>query len=177
MDDDYASASPERSWPEEDKTPTSERELRGFYSYGIAAEVFAVVGVGAFLPITLEQLARENGVLYSDRSTPCVAPPGSKTLLARAADGGRDPDQCLIHLFGTDITTASFAMYTFSAAVLCQAIVLVSFSSFADYGTLETITTRLSSVLMMGRQQPEASPADFWHHRSSHIHVIYVRRA
>lgn len=133
MDEDYIPHTPARSWPEEDKTPTSEREIRGFYSYGVAAEVFAVVGVGAFLPVTLEQLARENGVLYSDRSTPCVTP-SSRLRFARATDTSRDPDQCLIHLFGADTTTASFAMYTFSAAVLCQAIVLVSFSSFADYG-------------------------------------------
>lgn len=30
----------------EDTSPTTERELRGWYSYGIAAEVFAVAGVG-----------------------------------------------------------------------------------------------------------------------------------
>jgi len=32
----------------EDTSPTTERELRGWYSYGIAAEVFAVAGVGAW---------------------------------------------------------------------------------------------------------------------------------
>jgi len=31
----------------EDTSHTTERELRGWYSYGIAAEVFAVAGVGA----------------------------------------------------------------------------------------------------------------------------------
>lgn len=30
----------------EDTTPTSHREVLGWYSYGIAAEVFAVCGVG-----------------------------------------------------------------------------------------------------------------------------------
>jgi UMF1 family MFS transporter len=30
----------------EDTSPTTKRELRGWYSYAIAAEVFAVVGVG-----------------------------------------------------------------------------------------------------------------------------------
>lgn len=128
LDGDPATAP--RSWPGQDHTPTTEQEIRGFYSYGIAAEVFAVVGVGAFLPVTLEQLARENGVLYSDRSTPCVSPPAQR-LLSR---DDRDPNQCVISLFGGEITTASFAMYTFSLAVLCQAATLVSFSSFADYG-------------------------------------------
>lgn len=135
MDDTSPTYLSQPPWPEEDKSPTTEREIRGFYSYGIAAEVFAVVGVGAFLPVTLEQLARENGVLFSDKSTPCVLPKASQSLPARASDSARDPDQCLIHLFGTDTTTASFAMYTFSLAVLCQALVLISFSSFADYGT------------------------------------------
>lgn len=124
-----------RSWPGQDHTPTTEQEIRGFYSYSIAAEVFAVVGVGAFLPVTLEQLARENGVLYNDRSTPCVLPSGSTSAAHRLfSRDERDPNQCVISLFGGEITTASFAMYTFSMAVLLQAIVLVSFSSFADYG-------------------------------------------
>jgi UMF1 family MFS transporter len=34
----------------EDTRPTSEKELRGWYSYGLGAEVFAVVGVGTFPP-------------------------------------------------------------------------------------------------------------------------------
>lgn len=40
----------------------------------------------------------------------------------------------MIRPFGIDITTASFAMYTFSIAVFVQALSLVSFSSFADHG-------------------------------------------
>ena len=30
----------------EDVSPTTSRELKGFYAYGLAAEVFAVCGVG-----------------------------------------------------------------------------------------------------------------------------------
>lgn len=37
-----------RRYENEDTTPTSDRELKGWYSYGLAAEVFAVCGVGAF---------------------------------------------------------------------------------------------------------------------------------
>jgi len=39
----------------EDTTVTTEREIRGWYAYGIAAEVFAVGGVGkaSFNPLTL----------------------------------------------------------------------------------------------------------------------------
>ena len=32
----------------EDLSPTTIRELRGFYAYGLAAEVFAVCGVGTY---------------------------------------------------------------------------------------------------------------------------------
>jgi UMF1 family MFS transporter len=34
------------SYEGEDLSPTTARELRGFYAYGLAAEVFAVCGVG-----------------------------------------------------------------------------------------------------------------------------------
>ena|ERR1700710_2670471 len=128
----------------EDTSETNERELRGWYLYGLAAEVFAVCGVGSFLPVTLEQLAKENAVLWSDKTTSCMTkPPGGdvsaavKRLLARA--GERDDTQCVIHLFGAEITTSSFAMYTFSLAVFVQAIALVSFSSVADHGKYHTL--------------------------------------
>lgn len=35
-----------RRYENEDTTPTSDRELKGWYSYGLAAEIFAVAGVG-----------------------------------------------------------------------------------------------------------------------------------
>ena len=90
--------------------------------------------------MTLEQLARESGVLKSDGVTPCVHPSGDSNaqrvvrLLTRAADEGSDAGACVVHPFGRETTTASFAMYTFSVAVFVQALTLVSFSPFADYG-------------------------------------------
>ena len=35
-----------KSYEGEDTSPTTERELKGWYAYPIAAEVFAVVAVG-----------------------------------------------------------------------------------------------------------------------------------
>lgn len=121
-------------YEDEDISPTTMRELQGWYCYSMAAEVFAVTGSGSFLPITIEQLARENGVLYSDRKTPCVgvAPKTARNLLARAAGDGKD--QCIVNFLGSEVTTASFTMYTFSVATFIQALTLVSFSSVADYG-------------------------------------------
>ncbi|KAE8445229.1 Autophagy- protein 22 [Mollisiaceae sp. DMI_Dod_QoI] len=124
----------------EDVSPTTDRELRGFYAYSLAAEVFAVCGVGSFLPVTLEQLARERGVLWSDRTTPCMVKTGTEAsnsvaarILSRAAES--DNNQCIVHVLGFEMTTSSYAMYTFSLAVLVQALALVSFSSVADHGT------------------------------------------
>ncbi|KAJ5475356.1 MFS transporter family protein [Penicillium diatomitis] len=110
-------------YDDEDTTPTSPREIAGWYCYGIAAEVFAVCGVGSFLPLTLEQLARENGTLQTSR-LPCW---GS------SAPENKGDEQCVVHVLGLQTTTASFAMYTFSLAVLVQALTLISFSALADY--------------------------------------------
>jgi UMF1 family MFS transporter len=55
------------------------------------------------------------------------------SLLNRAVEQ-KGNGQCVIRVFGTEITTASFAMYTFSVAVFIQAVALVSFSAVADHG-------------------------------------------
>ncbi|KAL3423281.1 autophagy-related protein ATG22 [Phlyctema vagabunda] len=127
-------------FPAEDTRVTTKAELMGWYTYGLAAEVFAVCGVGSFIPVTLEQLARVNGVLYDDRSTSCIAKdtpdgtsPSITRLLIRAATR-KDNSQCVVQLLGHEVTTSSLAMYTFSISVLVQALVLVSFSSVADRG-------------------------------------------
>lgn len=102
---------------------------------------------GSFLPVTLEQLAREQGVLFIDKVTPCTAKNVTaianatvnatvNVLMSRAE--GSDTHQCIINVFGTELTTASFAMYTFSASVFMQALALVSVSSVADHGTFVT---------------------------------------
>ncbi|KAK0631883.1 autophagy-related protein 22-like protein [Immersiella caudata] len=109
----------------EDTRPTSSKELAGFYAYSFAAEVYVVCAIGSFIPILLESLARENGVLLSDRTSPCGA----------SSDKDSDDDgQCIVHILGMEINTASFAMYTFSISVLLQALLVVSISSAADHG-------------------------------------------
>ncbi|KAH9866013.1 hypothetical protein J1614_008577 [Plenodomus biglobosus] len=118
----------------EDTSPTTPRELNGWYAGPIAAEVYAVVAVGAFLPVLLEQLARENGVFYSDRSKPCVHHDDAAGRVRMREEGNGGGDQCMIELLGKEMSTSSFAMYTSSAAVLMQALVLICFSSFADHG-------------------------------------------
>ena len=98
--------------------------------------------LGSFIPITLEQLAREVGVLQSDHTTPCGAstktPPQSASKLLRffAREEVQKPEnsQCVVKILGAEINTASFAMYTFSISVLFQALVIISMSGAADHG-------------------------------------------
>lgn len=92
--------------------------------------------------MTLEQLARENGVLLSDPSIPCkstkptVNPGPSFSTNALGALFAPNPEkgQCVVHILGIEINTASFAMYTFSISVLIQALLIISMSGAADHG-------------------------------------------
>ena len=97
--------------------------------------------VGSFIPITLEQLARERGVLLSDRSKSCTANPKhhGSTAMDRALNvlpriERLEIGPCVIQILGTEINTASFAMYTFSISVFIQTLVIISMSGAADHG-------------------------------------------
>lgn len=61
-----------------------------------------------------------------------IAQNATTTLVERAAK--EKNNQCIVNVLGTEMTTSSFAMYTFSLAVFVQALALISFSSVADYG-------------------------------------------
>lgn len=93
------------------------------------------VTIGSFLPLTLESLARERGILPSSH-LPCVGPgsPAESNGAPSAVRRAEGEEQCVVGLLGMEINTASFAMYTFSLAVLVQALTLISFSALADYG-------------------------------------------
>ncbi|KAK5987559.1 Autophagy-related protein 22 [Cladobotryum mycophilum] len=108
----------------QDTRPTSKKELMGWYMYGFAAETYVICGIASFIPILLESLARENGVLLSDPTQPCGSS-DNKTM---------DEGQCIIYVLGMEVNTASFAMYTFSVSVLIQALLVVSISCAADHG-------------------------------------------
>ncbi|KAK4549226.1 hypothetical protein LTR36_007684 [Oleoguttula mirabilis] len=150
-------APPLPAYPGEDTRPTSKKELLGFYTYGFAAEVFVVCGLGAFIPITLEDLARASAtaVLASDHSTPCKAttidiPEATLHIRKAAKHAGT---QCVVTILGTEMNTASFAMYTFSISVLLQALVVVTMSGAADHGryrkTLLVVFAVIGSIATM----------------------------
>ncbi|KAF4634375.1 hypothetical protein G7Y89_g3740 [Cudoniella acicularis] len=116
----------------EDTRLTSSKELSGWYAYAFAAEVYVICGMGSFIPILLEQLARENGVLQSDLTTPC---PRSDSRAPPSFPGAaKENNTCVVNILGMQIATASFAMYTFSLSVLFQAVLVVSISCAADHG-------------------------------------------
>ncbi|KIV80831.1 hypothetical protein PV11_08307 [Exophiala sideris] len=139
--DDFSDTVAETRYADEDTRLTSQKELWGWYSYGWAAEVFVICAMGSFLPITLEQLARENGVLLKDKTTPCRA--GWQTEHGTTPNASifdtpkhthNELPPCVIYLLGAEINTASFAMYTFSISVLIQALLIISMSAAADHG-------------------------------------------
>ena len=88
--------------------------------------------LATYIPVTLEQLASEKGVLFSDLKTPCRQQnPSHDPLLRRFEDG----DRCVFKVFGLWwIDSASFALYVFSLSVLLQALVVISMSGAADHG-------------------------------------------
>ncbi|KAL8943444.1 MAG: hypothetical protein Q9216_001082 [Gyalolechia sp. 2 TL-2023] len=99
----------------------------------------------SFIPITLEQLARERGVLLDDRSKSCLSNLDQPILNAansasvsrqylRGSSSHANAGPCIIQLWGININTASFAMYTFSISVFIQSLVIISMSGAADHG-------------------------------------------
>ncbi|EFW99634.1 autophagy protein [Grosmannia clavigera kw1407] len=139
----------------EDTRPTSSKEILGWYMYSFASETYVVCAIASFIPILLESLARENGVLLSDRTTPCNAAthrqsassPSTPSNLAAASSA------CVVYVLGIEVNTASFAMYTFSISVLLQALLVVSISCAADHGnyrkTLLLVLAAIGSVTVM----------------------------
>lgn len=127
---------------EETTIATTKQELWGWYAYAWAAEPFIVSAVGTYVPILLEQFAREKGVRLDDHNMPCLAPmfflgkPDDPSLLPPGDIG--DPNrgtQCVVEIFGSwYIDTSSFALYTFSLSVLVQTLVVISMSGAADRG-------------------------------------------
>ncbi|WVQ73604.1 hypothetical protein IAR50_003184 [Cryptococcus sp. DSM 104548] len=97
--------------------------VRGWYWYAFAAEVFSACALAIFLPITLEQMAREVGYYAPDLVEPCQTS-------SHAADG--IDRVCKAKILGVWIDTASFSMYVKSVAVAFQAVCIISVGPLAD---------------------------------------------
>ncbi|KAK6539601.1 Autophagy protein 22 [Orbilia ellipsospora] len=139
-DDDDGSFRTAPAYPDEDTRPTSKKEIYGWYSYAWASEVFAICAMGSFIPVLLEQLAREKGHVLGDPSLRCKSSenlgpttPGSPGD-GDTAGGSAGKTICVVEVLGFEINTASFVMYTFSLSVMFQAFVIISMSGAADHG-------------------------------------------
>jgi MFS transporter, UMF1 family len=117
--------------------------LRPLLCWSLLKQQSLTCSLASFLPITLEQLARDQGVLLSDKTKPCrTAFPTStdlalNTTLPQNPNKKREHDElpaCVVYFLGAEINTASFAMYTFSLSVLVQALLIISMSGAADHG-------------------------------------------
>ncbi|OXC64053.1 hypothetical protein AYX13_06417 [Cryptococcus neoformans] len=97
--------------------------VRAWYSYAFAAEVFSACALAIFLPITLEQMAREVGYYAPELTEICVINGSASDVVERV---------CKARILGVWIDTASFSMYVKSIAVACQAICIISIGPLAD---------------------------------------------
>ncbi|KAF8552695.1 autophagy-type protein 22 [Imleria badia] len=100
------------------------RRLLGWLSYAFASEVFVVVSLTLFLPICLEQFARDNGFLDPDHTKPC-----------NVSAAGEESARCSVKIGWLWIDTASFSLYVYSISVALQALTVISMGSIADRPT------------------------------------------
>ena len=104
---------------------------------------------GSFLPMTLEQLAREVGVLHADKTTPCTGSTQTPRHSSQPSLTARDENQCIVDLFGYELNTSSFTLYSFSLAIVVQTLVLISIGAISDYGIVRPWQTVVLIVLII----------------------------
>lgn len=110
------------------------KKLRGWLSYAFASEVFVIVSLTLFLPICLEQFARDNGYLMPERTVRCVGLTQPQNGTAMAANGVEDADvRCVVKIAWFWIDTASFSLYIYSLSVALQALTVISIGGIADH--------------------------------------------
>jgi UMF1 family MFS transporter len=102
-----------------DTSPISNEELRGWYSYAVAADGLSSF-IASFLPIVLKDLAANSAVDRVNRSVKCDT---------------SGPYVCDVQLFGMYIDTSAIVLYATSISVVCQFILFACLSSLADFGT------------------------------------------
>lgn len=100
--------------------PVTTRELRAWYSFGVAMEGYAALAIASYFPILLEGLSASVAVVTDNISTPCDA-----SVI------GYD---CSVNVCGTYIRTTSLVFYGTTVSVLCQFFVFTALGSLADHG-------------------------------------------
>ncbi|ETW76683.1 hypothetical protein HETIRDRAFT_328451 [Heterobasidion irregulare TC 32-1] len=100
------------------------QELWGWLSYAFASEVFVIVSLTLFLPICLEQFARDNGFLLPEKTITCSSSSN------QAEDAAA---RCAVKLGWVWIDSASFSLYVYSISVALQALTVISMGGIADH--------------------------------------------
>ncbi|KAH9915558.1 autophagy-type protein 22 [Epithele typhae] len=127
MADASAASHYEHEVPRFDKTKYR-KHLWGWFSYAFASEVFVIASVTLFLPICLEQFARDNGFLLPNKTEPCSSVSGAPTT----TESGEEA-RCVVKLGWFWVDTASFSLYVLSFSVALQALVVISMGGIADH--------------------------------------------
>lgn len=109
------------------------KKLHGWLSYAFASEVFVVVSLTLFLPICLEQFARDNGFLLPDRTHPCSSVEVPSTNTSRTTPTLEQEARCVVKIGWAWIDSASFSLYIYSISVALQAITVISMGGIADH--------------------------------------------
>ncbi|KAJ3997370.1 autophagy-related protein 22-like protein [Lentinula boryana] len=102
------------------------KKYYGWLSYAFASEVFVIVSLTLFMPICLEQFARDNGYLVPDKTERCSSD-------VSRLDNDMTPGRCVVKIGWFWVDSASFSLYVFSASVLLQALTVISVGGIADH--------------------------------------------
>lgn len=90
--------------------------------------------VGTYVPILLEQMARENGFKVDDLNSPCIEPDKHFNDPSVSPITPPSNTKCVVPFLGKYIDTSSLALYTFSLSVFVQTLTVISMSGAADRG-------------------------------------------
>lgn len=123
---------------------TTKADILSWALISLAAEPYVVCVLGTYTPIFLEQIARENGVLEKDHSSPCIAISqvvrGTHgDILEYSGELTQETQACVLPMFGGRfyIDTSSYALYTFSLSVLIQTVCVLTINGIADNSNLK----------------------------------------
>jgi UMF1 family MFS transporter len=108
---------------EEEDPVVTKRELQGFYSFGVATNPFAGVGLAVFFPILLESLAAAGGSYeVSNHTLPC-----NYTAKDYKCDVMLGPNSY--------VSLNSIVFYAIVISVALQLVTYISFGCLADHGS------------------------------------------
>eukprot|EP00163_Fabomonas_tropica_P034047 TRINITY_DN9284_c0_g5_i1.p1 TRINITY_DN9284_c0_g5~~TRINITY_DN9284_c0_g5_i1.p1 ORF type:complete len:612 (-),score=126.14 TRINITY_DN9284_c0_g5_i1:103-1938(-) len=108
-----------------DTTPTSKKELRGWYLYDWANSVYSSVCIAIFMPVLVYEMGkRKAGV---DPDAQCIPGEGTK-------DVDINGNEVKIQFGSGQVAPASVALFLVSISVAIQVVFFISHGALADFG-------------------------------------------